>query len=153
MRVEYINPFVESTMTVLKSVVSGEATRGAPTLTTNVNSTLGVVIIVGLAGQVSGRVVFDMARETALNIASAMNDETLTEFDELAVATLTELGNMITGNAITKLHELGFSFDITPPALLTGSNLVISESKIEALVVPLELPQGALNINVAIKEN
>ena len=60
---------------------------------------------------------------------------------------------MITGNAITKLHQLGFKFDLTPPALFIGDNLKITDGKIEALVVPLELPEGKIEINVAIKEN
>ena len=59
---------------------------------------------------------------------------------------------MITGQAITKLHELGFKFDLTPPSMLTGSDMVISDSGVEALIVPIELTYGKLEINVAIKE-
>jgi len=114
---------------------------------------MGVVIIVGLAGQVSGRLIIDMSRATALKVASAMNQEELKEFDELAFATLTELANMITGKAVTKLHELGFQFDLTPPALFTGDNIQISDNKIESLVVPIDMPQGKIEIIVGIKEN
>lgn len=152
MRVEYINPFVESAIHILKSTVSQEVNRGNLSLSTSMNTMMGVAIIIGLAGQVSGRVVIDMDRQTALNIASSMNGERLDEFDELVSATLTELGNMITGSAVTKLHELGFQFDLTPPALFTGENLKISD-KIEALVVPVSMVEGRININVAIKEN
>lgn len=153
MRVEYINPFVESAIQILKETVSEEVTRGQLSLKSAISPMLGVVVIVGLAGQVSGRVIFDMERDTALKVASKMNDEKLTEFDELTTATLTELANMITGKAVTKLQELGFQFDLTPPALLTGQNLQISDNKVEALVVPLEVPQGKIEINVGIKEN
>jgi chemotaxis protein CheX len=139
-------------MSVLKSTVSENVKRGTPKLSTSINNIQGVAIIVGLAGQVSGRVVLDMSEVTALNIASSMNGERLDSLDELASATLTELGNMITGNAVTKLHELGFKFDLTPPALFVGDNLRLTD-KIEALVVPLELEEGSLCINVAIKEN
>ncbi|HPO49580.1 MAG TPA: chemotaxis protein CheX [Spirochaetota bacterium] len=153
MRVEYINPFVESAIQILKETVSEDVTRGQLSLKSAISPMLGVVVIVGLAGQVSGRVIFDMDRDTALKVASKMNDEKLTEFDELTTATLTELANMITGKAVTKLQELGFQFDLTPPALLTGQNLQISDNKVEALVVPLEVPQGKIEINVGIKEN
>ena len=152
MRVEYINPFVESAIHILKSTVSEHVTRGDLKLAASSSSMMGVAIIVGLAGQVSGRVVLDMTEETGLKVASSMNGEKLTEFDELVSATLTELGNMISGNAVTKLHELGFQFDLTPPALFSGKELKIAE-KIESLVVPLILPEGEININVAIKEN
>ena len=152
MRVEYINPFVESAIHILKSTVSENVKRGELRLAASTSTMMGVAIIVGLAGQVSGRVVLDMTEPTAMKIASSMNGEELTEFDELVSATLTELGNMIAGNAVTKLHELGFQFDLTPPALFTGKELKIAE-KIESLVVPLLLAEGEVNINVAIKEN
>lgn len=153
MRVEYINPFVESAIQILKETVSEDVKRGQLSLKSSISPMLGVVVIVGLAGQVSGRVIFDMDRTTALKVASRMNNEDLKEFDELTTATLTELANMITGKAVTKLQELGFQFDLTPPALLTGQNLQISDNKVEALVVPLEIPEGKIEINVGIKEN
>lgn len=153
MRVEYINPFVESAMQILSATVSKDLKRMDISLKPSLTPMMGVVIIVGLAGQVSGRLIIDMSRSTALKVASAMNQEELKEFDELAFATLTELANMITGKAVTKLHELGFQFDLTPPALFTGDNIQISDNKIESLVVPIDMPQGKIEIIVGIKEN
>ena len=93
-----------------------------------------------------------MTPDTALRIASAMNQEEFTEFDELGRATITELANLITAQAVTKLHDLGFKFDLTPPALFTGDNMSISSSDIEALIVPMETAQGKVEINVAIRD-
>ena len=66
--------------------------------------------------------------------------------------TITELANLITAQAVTKLHDLGFKFDLTPPALFTGDNMSISSSDIEALIVPMETAQGKVEINVAIRD-
>ncbi|HRU45129.1 MAG TPA: chemotaxis protein CheX, partial [Spirochaetota bacterium] len=128
MRVEYINPFVDSAMQILSSTVSKDLKRRDISLKPSLTPMMGVVIIVGLAGQVSGRLIIDTDKDTALKIASAMNQEELKEFDEMTYATLTELANMITGKAVTKLHELGFQFDLTPPALFTGDNIQISDN-------------------------
>ena len=152
MRVEYINPFVESAFNVLKEVLNSEIKRGELYLKSTSQPVLGVATIIGLAGDVEGRVLLDMSLETALSIASEMNMEKLEVLDELGKATITELANMITGQAITKLHELGFKFDLTPPSMLTGNDMVISDSGVEALIVPIELEYGKLEINVAIKE-
>jgi chemotaxis protein CheX len=152
MRVEYINPFVEAAFNVLKEVVGSEVERGELFLKSNSQTVLGVAAIVGLAGDVEGRVLFDMSRETALGVASAMNGETLTTMDELAKATITELANMITAQAVTKLHELGFKFDLTPPALITGDNMEVTDTEVEALIVPVQLKAGKIEINVAIRE-
>ncbi|MDR3123155.1 MAG: chemotaxis protein CheX [Treponema sp.] len=153
MRVEYINPFVESAFSVLKEVLNTEVKRGDLYLKSTTMSIMGVAALVGLAGDVEGRVLFDMTKQTALGIASAMNGETFTAMDELGKATIQELANMITAQAVTKLHDLGFKFDLTPPALFTGENMEISNREVEALIVPMELgPLGKIEINVAVRE-
>ena len=93
-----------------------------------------------------------MEKETALKIASDMNGEKLTQMDELVKATIMELANMITGTAVTRLQDLGFSFDLTPPVLFSEENMELANTGVEALIVPVDLPQGRLEINVAIRE-
>ncbi|HEC62558.1 MAG TPA: chemotaxis protein CheX [bacterium] len=152
MRVEYINPFVEAAFNVLKEVLGTEITRGDLYLKSTSQPVMGVTAIVGLAGGVEGRVLFDMSLETAMAIASAMNSEELPDFNDLAKATISELANMITAQAVTKLHDLGFEFDLTPPALFTGKNMEVADLNVEALIVPVEMPLGKIEINVAIRE-
>ena len=153
MRVEYINPFVEAAFNVLKEVMATDVKRGDLYLKSTTMSIMGVAALVGLAGDVEGRGLFDMTKDTALNIAGAMNGEKFTQLDELAKATIQELANMITAQAVTKLHDLGFKFDLTPPALFSGENMEISNHEVEALIVPMDLgTHGKIEINVAIRE-
>jgi chemotaxis protein CheX len=155
MRVEYINPFVEAAYSVLKEVLSIEIKRGEIYLKPTSMSIMGVAALVGLAGDVEGRVLFDMTKDTALFVAGKMNGENFTVFDELGKATIQELANMITAQAVTKLHDLGFKFDLTPPALFTGDNMEVSTNlgEVEALIVPMELDAPyKIEVNVAIRE-
>ncbi|MBP5793851.1 MAG: chemotaxis protein CheX [Spirochaetaceae bacterium] len=152
MRVEYINPFVEAANNILSEVLAGEVNRGDLYLKSTSMPVMGVATLVGLAGDVEGRVLFDMSMDTALKIASKMNGEELTEFDELVKATITELANLITGQAVTKLHDLGFKFDLTPPSLFTGEKMEVSDHEVEALIVPMLTEQGKIEVNVAIRE-
>jgi chemotaxis protein CheX len=152
MRVEYINPFVEAAFNVLSEVLSVEIRRGNLYLKSATKSVMGVAAIVGLTGEVEGRVLFDMSKDTAMKVASAMNMEEFKELNDLAKATITELANMITAQAVTKLHDLGFRFDLTPPALITGDNMEVSDQEVEALIVPMECELGKIEINVAVRE-
>lgn len=156
MRVEYINPFVEAAFDVLTEVLHVQVKRGDLYLKSSATPVLGVAAIIGLTGDVEGRVMLDMSRATAIQIASAMlagmEMEPIKQLDEMGRATITELANMITGRAVTKLHNLGFAFDLTPPALVTGDNMEISNADVEALIVPVDLPQGKIEINVAVRE-
>ncbi|MDR1059147.1 MAG: chemotaxis protein CheX, partial [Treponema sp.] len=156
MRVEYINPFVEAAFNVLKEVLNTDVKRGDLYLKSSTMQIMGVAALVGLAGDVEGRVLFDMTKETALFVASAMNMEDMKVLDDMVKATITELANMITAQAVTKLHDLGFKFDLTPPALFTGENMEISNTlDVEALIVPMELgaggKSGKIEINVVIR--
>ena len=81
MRVEYINPFVEAANNILSEVLAGEVNRGDLYLKSTSMPVMGVATLVGLAGDVEGRVLFDMSMDTALKIASKMNGEELKEFD------------------------------------------------------------------------
>jgi len=159
MRVEYINPFVEASFNVLKEVMNADVKRGDLYLKSSTMSIKGVAALVGLAGDVEGRVLFDMDKDTALLIVSCMNGEEFKTMDEMAKATIQELANMITAQAVTKLHELGFKFDLTPPALFTGDNMEVSSNmgkEVEALIVPMNVAlgnkKGAIEINVVIRE-
>jgi len=157
MRVEYINPFVEAAFNVLKEVLGTDVKRGDLYLKSTTMQIQGVAALVGLAGDVEGRVLFDMTKDTALAVASGMNGEDMKVLDEMVKATITELANMITAQAVTKLHDLGFKFDLTPPALFTGDNMEISNHmEVEALIVPMEVGlgghSGKIEINVVIRE-
>lgn len=152
MRVEYINPFVESAFSIMQEVLQTEVQRKELYLKKTSQPVMGVAALVGLAGDVEGRVLIDMSMETAIAVASAMNGEELKEMDDLVKATITELANMVTAQAVTKLHELGFKFDLTPPSIITGENMRVSDLNVEALIVPLSVPHGLVEINVAIRE-
>jgi chemotaxis protein CheX len=122
-------------------------------------SIMGVAALVGLAGDVEGRVLFDMDKESALFVVSCMNGEEFKIMDEMAKATIQELANMITAQAVTKLHDLGFKFDLTPPALFTGDNMEVSSNmgkEVEALIVPMHMTmddqKARVEINVVIRE-
>ena len=154
MRVECINSFVDSTMQIMKEAVTSNVKRGQISLRQqDIVPMFEVLTIVFMTGNINGRVLIDMDKQTALNIASKMNNEKITEFDNLVIATITELANMITGKAVTKLYELGFIFDITPPSLIYGERIQLTDNKLESLVVPLELPEGKIEISVGIKES
>ena len=147
----YFDTIIASALDILNNSFSIDAKESKRFTCSEITPMLGVVIIIGLVGDASGRVILDMSQDTALKIATIMNEEELSEFDKLASSTLTELSNIIVGNAVTNLHELGYKLDITPPALLLGDNLKFTDKDVEAQVVQLDLSIGIIEINIALK--
>ncbi len=152
MRIEYINPFVEASFDILNEILDTSVKRGQLYLKKLGEAWKGVAVIIGVTGQVNGRVVFDMTEESALKLASKLNMEEMGSFDDMAKSTIGEIANMITGRAVTKLDKEGLAFVFTPPTIITGTNIQIHEKDMEALIIPVDTGLGIIEINIAFKE-
>lgn len=153
MKVEYIGPFAEAAYNCLLQVLEEPVTRGKLALTHSPILSNGVVVIIGLTGEIEGRVMYDMDKQTALNIANIMNSMEFDSLDELAKSTIGELGNIITGRAVSMLNDRGFRFNITPPTLFVGNQMEMTDLGLDILVIPLEMKCGKMVINVALRSN
>lgn len=153
MRVEYVNPFVVSALSVFRKSVNVPASQGKLGLKSSPYPSQDVTVVVGITGMVRGQVLFCMKMDTAKSIASAMMlGLAVEEFDEMAKSAVCELANIVTGNASIELSNAGFICDITPPTLLTGHDVSISTVDIRTLVVPIRSELGEVEINIALKE-
>lgn len=153
MQVDQVHPFVDSVRAVLGEVVGGPVQAGPLQLLEIPAPCRGVAAIVGLAGEVEGRLVLDMDRETALRLAARMNGEPILTLSPLARDTLAELASMMAGRAVTTLHDRGFRLKPTPPLLMVGENMTMTSlsATLEALVIPLETGLGEVVVNVAVR--
>lgn len=76
-------------------------------------------IQIGLTGQMTGHVGFGFNQVVGLRMASAMmGGYPLAALDTIGESAISELGNMISGNASTILYNQGILVDITPPQLI-----------------------------------
>lgn len=152
MNVEYINPFIEASQTVLKQTANIDARLGTVTLKESPYVSDSVLIIVGLTGKIRGQAVFSMTKNVALTIASAMMfGMPVTELDEISKSAISELTNMILGNAATILYSKGIGIEITPPSFLMGDNVQISPTKMKTICVPLLFNENdQLEIDISV---
>lgn len=138
MNIEYINPFIEASQTVLKQIAALDAKLGKVYIKDSPYRSEDLIIMVGLTGKIRGQAIFSMTRALGMSIASSMMmGMPVTEFDELSKSAISELANMILGNAATLLYNRGFNIDITPPSLLMGENLQITPNKMKTICIPL----------------
>jgi chemotaxis protein CheX len=152
MKVEYINPFVMASFSVLEMVLGHKPTKGQLSMRPNVFTSQQCNVITGVAGKVEGQVIYGMSLMTADKVASTMLGQPIRTFDQLAASAIAELGNMITGNAMAHLSEAGYVCDITPPTIVRGSNVKISTLAIPAVVIPICMEQGQLELTVSLQE-
>lgn len=151
MRAEHINPFLESARVVIEQVVNVKPTMGQLGIKDVKFIDKYVWIQIGISGHMNGDIVFGLHEDVALRIVSAMmGGFQITELDELSRSAISELGNMISGNASILLYNQGVKIDITPPQVIVKENAGKFEQK-KALTIPLHIGDiGELDIQVLV---
>ncbi|AJS57442.1 chemotaxis protein CheX [Paenibacillus sp. IHBB 10380] len=151
MKAEIINPFIESARIVIEQVIQISPSTGSLGIKDIEFNKDHIWIQVGMTGQLTGNIVFGLQEDVALRIVSAMmGGFVLTEMDEMGQSAISELGNMISGNASTILYNQGVIVDITPPKFIMLENLTSSFPR-KALSIPLLMDGiGELDIQVMI---
>ena len=150
MRYEYVQPFVAAAQEILGGMLSGSVETGKIELSPAPVSSRGVTAIVGVTGAGEGRVLFDMSRSTAMKISAELNEEDEATLTSLAQDTLAKLASVMTGRAISVLNDKGYRLRVSPPTLVVGDNMVVSNSDLETMVVSLSTEYGEVVVNVAM---
>jgi len=150
MKAEVINPFLESARIVIEQVIQVSPSTGDLGIKEIELIDDHIWIQVGMTGQLSGNIIFGIAEAVALRMVSVMmGGYEVTEMNEMGQSAISELGNMISGNASTILSNQGVTVDITPPKLIKSESMTMMPRK--ALSIPLVMDGiGELDIQVIV---
>lgn len=154
MDIRYINPFLESATTVLEQLTKVTFTKGTLELRDTTATQFNVAVTIGVTGEIQGQVVYSFSFRTAIQIASRMmGGVNLTEFSGMAESAISELGNIITGNAFTRLCFKNVKCLVTPPSMIIGDNIRTRATQIQTIVIPLKSELGLMEICVGLEKN
>lgn len=150
--VDYINPFLESSMNIIKGFCGYEMKIGKPFISKAEVNDKSIMIMLGVTGAMSGQVILDIPEQNACEIASKMMmGMPVEKLDDMSLSAISELGNMIMGHAGIILSNKGINIDITPPTLGRG-NMKIESPYTQNICVPLTVgEEKLLDINISIK--
>jgi len=151
MRMDLIQPFINSADAVLAQGLGSSIFIENLTMEEEAYRRHGIAAEVCLAGEIEGRIIFDVELGTALQLASRLAAVEISETDEgLAREAVCELANQVIGNAVTALNDEGFHFHVLPPSLLTSEQGSKSTEDTEALVMCFRTYSGNVFMNVAL---
>lgn len=144
MQVEFINPFLVSTVKVIETMASTKVTAGKPAIKQGNKSWGDVSGIIGLASdQLSGNLILSFDRPSILGIVSGMLGEEMKEITPDVVDAVGEITNMISGGAKAMLSEQGQKFEMASPIMLVGKNIEITQlSKGPVITIPFKTDKG-----------
>ncbi len=153
MNAEFINPFIKASKDILVQMAGIQSEMGSIYVKEKTFLSPNVAILIGLTGGFKGQAVISMGESMAFKIVSnMMGGLPVASLDDIAKSAISELGNMILGNAATLLYNNDIKIDITPPSLLVGEKLSISIPNTKAICIPLKTEFGVLEIDIAVKE-
>ena len=153
--VKSINPFIQSAISMLKTVAAIEFERGRVNLIKGKTMELGPTIVVKLAGAIKGKVFYEFSDALAIKIVEVMNeikhtDMPRTQFDMLLEETILEIGNLISGRAITVLSMDKTEVSISTPELERNIGVELVSEDHKVLTLPLKSKSGDFAINLHI---
>jgi chemotaxis protein CheX len=151
MKMELIQPFINSLDAVIAETMGCPAQIADVTMEEGNYKRTGIAALVGITGEIEGRVILDMdtvaAQQATTDLLGAVG--TLTE--ETARETVCELTNMVIGNAVTQLNNHGFKFRVHPPEIYALDGGLQGALDTEAVVLRFETPKGAVYLNIAVR--
>ena len=153
MNVKFINPFLEGTISVLKTMAFVEPKAGKPYLKTDSIAKGDISGIIGLTGSATGSMALSFSEAAILKIVSNMLGEkykTMTPEIQDAVG---EITNMISGVARKNLEADGFYIQSAIPTVVTGKNHSITHVMGgPSLIIPFEIDEGTFVVDVCLTE-
>jgi chemotaxis protein CheX len=152
-KAEYANIFVRSAVHVFQKELRIKLSRKSLEKKAAPVPSLPVAIVVGITGSLRGQVVYSIDTEFAMDIAHVMVPNKLpSELRRLVNSAVGEIANMITGQASIALAGNDDVIQLTPPAVFSGSGLVVDFLQIPTICLQLLSHMGVLEINIAFTE-
>ena len=149
--VEFVNPFLEGAISVLKIQANTVVKAGSPVLKKpdepfygDISGVIGIV-----ADSFKGSIVITFPETTFLNIMSNMLGETFKTLTPEIKDGAAELTNIIFGHAKTVLNNRGLGIKMAIPSVVSGHNHTISSNtKGPRISVPFNSTSGSFAIEI-----
>lgn len=133
---EHVTIMLNSAIDSLKTVLPIPVAVDQPTLVTAPFNQETMSVLIGVTGNIRGRILFDGNEELFSQVGAAMFGMPIS--NDMLDSFAGELGNMIAGNLSTFVSQKGLTIDITPPTVIVGDTKLYGFDKALRLPVKLE---------------
>jgi DNA-binding NarL/FixJ family response regulator len=108
----------------------------------------GMTVIIGIIGKFSGRMLIDLSKDTASNIALSLLRREPKNKDEI-IGAISEFSNIISGNACSILNRKNKSlgFRVAPPSVFYGDSVFVSAPSFKTTTAIADTNFGELLLN------
>ena len=151
MDVRFINPFLNGTLNVLRTMAFVEPKPGKPYLKKNNLASGDVSGIIGLTGSATGSMALSFSEGAILKVASNMLGEEIREINNDITDAVGEITNMVSGAARKELESIGLTVTAAIPTVVAGKDHLIKHVLGgPSIVIPFEIEEGLFAVDVCI---
>jgi DNA-binding NarL/FixJ family response regulator len=151
----YFNAFKESLTITMNRFFKETPQFRAETQVNNEKRSRGFSVVMGVIGKYGGRMLLDMSKETARNVAGYLIKEEELNSD-LIVNVISEISNIIAGNACSMINKTNslFGFRVAPPTAVYGESIKISRAELSSVTsVIAETSFGEIYMNIGFSRS
>ena len=153
MKAEYANPFITGAVSVFKKDLGIDLTRQDLSVKPSPLPSKEISIVIGVTGPIRGQVVYSMDSEFAYSLAKAMLPDKLpADLKKLTNSVISEIANMITGQASIVLAGESDLIDISPPLVFSGPGVTMDFLSLPTICLSFISGIGSFEVNVALTE-
>ncbi len=146
---KHIQTILNGTIESVKGVIPFEISWETPAIFTQPFALHSFGVLVGMTGDVRGRLMIDGEESVFSGIGEGMFGMAIE--GEMLESFAGELGNMIAGTLSTSISLQGMEMDITPPTVLVGQTKIYGFEKAFRLTISVH-NVGNLNIILMIEQ-
>ncbi|MBI3394479.1 MAG: chemotaxis protein CheX [Spirochaetia bacterium] len=152
MKAELVSPFLESAVSVFRSLLKLELLRGKMTLRDTPAPTHDVAIVIDVKGSVKGRVVYSLNIETAYRLTKILlpkvgENELILEYRDV----IGEMANVMTGNAMSAFLKRGTELDMSTPLVIDTRMKQHRFDSGRTISLNLYSKVGMLEVNISLE--
>lgn len=143
-----VTDILNASVKSIDSVIPGVFQLGKPSVTTGPIQQVEMGVIIGITGEVKGRLFVSSSAASFASLGKAMYGMELE--GEMVYSFASEFTNMIAGNMLRLAEHI--EMDISPPTTLEGGTKLYGFTR--AIIVPLNSDSiGQVNLALIIEEN
>lgn len=152
--VQFLNPFIDSTIETLKVQCQTEVKPGKTFLKgTGPVITIDIAAIIGLASDAfQGNIAICFPKAVFLSLMGKMLSDTFSMITPDLEDGASELLNIIFGQAKRILNQKGYKIEKAIPTIIRGNDIKVRQlAQKPVLVLPFDTEFGAIHIEIALE--
>ena len=152
MKAEFVNPFLDATVSVLKTMASLDVVPGKAYIKKGSSACGDVTGIVGITGEAEGSLCISFSKNCILDVISKWFGEEQKEINEDIKDAVGELTNMISGDSRRRLQNMGHTFHGSIPSVISGPGHEVKHiTRAPILSIPFSLNGNSFVVEVCFK--